>query len=567
MSNTGCCPPRPLSVRYSRVAAAYTNTLAIPFIQPELIPNSPSSAGINMAAIDTAIAAANAASVATTGAVEVLVPAGEFYVSGSFSGRSNVTFTCAGIGKTKFYMPAANYPNTVYQQKDSTSVLISACGELSGSYTPLENFEMRNFSIESENGDGRYTYPIIARNVKNLRIYNVEVFGISIGNCLTLDTVVGGEITGCRLHDCTTATAGAVQLSGIETDANRVNSANSKALHIHHNWIEDLTMTGAAFPGGINMQTDGINLGVGNNHGHSVHDNYIRNVGEGIDCFSSECVIHDNRLIDCTNGALKFVHGASRNVVHSNSIMRPGLAGIYLGGSDVGIVADNAIYDNVIDSVNNAGAWPVGYGIKLDVDPSDTYKPSRNTISRNKIVGDVSNLNVVIRQDDGTDNRFIENECDAGAPTVYSDIALGTATVVNAKKTLVRAGCSSTEATAAGVEEIVPYGDEEIDTQGEYNAGTKIFTASSHRRLSVQAVLRIISSAGEIWTLRIKKNGVARAAVLSYSGGNPTQIRIHDAFEVAPGDTVAVYVEQGNGDRDCGGGSNGSYLTIEEVAG
>ncbi len=523
------------------------------------------SGAANVAAINAAIVSASAATSVGSGPAEVRLPAGEFYVSGSINGQNNVTLCGAGIGKTSFYMPASSYPNTVYQQKDSTSVLVSVLGELSGGFAPLVNFEMRGFSIESEVADGRYTYPIVARNVQNLRIRDVEVTGISIGNCITLDTVLGGEVSGCRLHDCTTATAGAIQLSGIEVDANRVNSTNSTALDIHDNWIEDLTMTGAALPT-PNMQTDGINLGVGNNHGHTVHANHIRNVGEGIDCFSSECTIYGNHLDDCANGALKFIHGASRNNAFGNSIMRPGFAGIYLGGSNTAIVADNYIHDNTIESVNQAGLYPLGYGIKLDVNGGPTYLPARNTVARNKFTGGVSNLDIVIQQDDGTDNRFIDNEADGWA-VAYANIGGGTATVVNAKKTLVRVGLNASEATASAVEKIVQFDTEEVDTQGEFDTATYTYTASSYRRLNVMATVRAASGAGEAWLLRIKKNGTLRAEQSQFSGGSPTQLTVSDSFTVAPGDTVAVFVFQNLGARDIGGSPIGSYLTIEEVAG
>lgn len=533
-----------------------------------LVSNSDGAAAANAATLDAAIVAANAASVALTGPCDVLIPAGK-YSSARVTAKSNVRLRGEGMGRTTLRMPAGVFTNTTSQNYGATSVGISVLGELSGSYIPLTNFELSDLTLESEVSDGRYTYPILARNVSGLRVLRVEVFGIAAGNCITVDSVTDCEIAYCRLHDCTTASINSLQLSGIESDANRVNSTNCVGGWIHHNRIVNLTMTGAAFAATTpNMQTDGINLGLGNfPHGWNVHDNYIKGVGEAIDCFASECTIHSNELLDCNNVGLKFIHGASRNHAHGNNIARVGLAGIYLGGSDVAATEDNYIHDNTIHSVNLANAWTIGAAIRLDVG-AQPYKPNRNTIARNKVTGDTSNLDFVIRQDDGTDNRYIDNEADGwAAGGKYSEISAGTATVVNAKKTLVRVGLSGTEATAASVEEIVPYADEEIDTQGEFDVATKTFTAKSHRRLSVQAVLRIISGAGEAWTLRIKKNGTIRAAVLSYSGGNPSQIRIHDTFNVVPGDTVAIYVFQNNGARDCGGGSDGSYLTIEEVAG
>jgi hypothetical protein len=549
-----------------------TDESAVDHLDPKqygaLTSNSAGAAAVNAATINAAIVAANAASVALTGQVVVLLPAGKYWISTTLLALSNVTVRGAGMGKTILFMPASSFTNTTAQSYTATSVGFSVLGALSGGFAPLSNFEIRDLTIQSEVSDGRYTYPLLARNVSGLRILRVEVYGIAGGNAITLDSVTDCEIAFCRLHDCTSASVNTLQISGIESDANRVNSTNCVGGWIHHNRIVDITTTGACFAATApNMQTDGINLGLGNNpHKWLIHDNIINNVGEAIDCFASECTIHSNSLTDLTNVGLKFIHGASRNNAYGNTIARVGLAGIYFGGSNTAASEDNYVHDNTIHSVNLFNLWAIGSAIRVDYS-GQTFKPNRNTVARNKVTGDTSNLDFVVRQDDGTDNRYIDNEADGiGAGGKYSDISAGTATVINAKKTLVRVGLTATEATAAGVEKIVQYETEETDTQSEYNPATFTYTANSHRRISVTAGFLAAAGAGENWLLRIKKNGTMRAESSQYSGGNPCQLSIYDAFSVVPGDTVAVFALQNSGARNIGGDPAKSYMTIEEVA-
>jgi len=538
-----------------------------------LAPNSLSAGPYNTAVINAAIVRASTAGAARAGPVAVLLPAGKFWIAGWLTMLSNVTLRGAGMGATTLYMPAARFTNTVNGTRSATSVAIAAQGELSGSFTPLTNVTLEDFSIESEVSDGRYLYPVMARNVAGLNIRRVEVSGIPAGNLITLDTVVRSEVSHCYLHECTSAVVTSLQITGIETDGSRVNSVNCRNLKIYDNTIENLTMTGAALPGGVNMQTDGINLGAGTAHGVLVYDNYIKNVGEGIDCFASESVLHSNNLVDCFNVGLKFIHGASRNNAYGNTIMRPGLAGIYFGGSASASAADNYVHDNNIHDVNPTDAWNVGAraiaAIRLDNAGGAAFQPSGNTIARNKVTGGGSFMRHIVRQDDGTDNRFIDNEGDSWL-TSYSSVAAGTYTILNAKKALVRASVGTLQTIASGAGEVVVnYKTEQLDTQNEYTAATPIYTTNSHRRLHVRAQVRVpTTTLGELFVLRIRKNGVSQAYT-NYVVARADEIcvSIADTFEVVPGDTVTVgLLNNSVASRDITADSGLSFFTIEEVA-
>jgi hypothetical protein len=558
-------------------------TYGPPFVDPRdhgtLTANSIGAAAANAATINTAIVAANAASVAMTGPVEVLLPAGKFYISTTLTVLSNTTLRGAGMGKTTIYMPADSFDNDTMGAYDTSSVAISALGEIVSDYTPAENITLEDFTIESEISDGRCLYPISMRNVLNGNVRRVEIFGVPTGSLIAFDSVIGGEITGCYLHDCTTAVdtyTGDAQTTGIQTDDNRVDLVASKGLHIHHNHIEDITMSGDALPS-ANMQTDGIQLGQSVDppeHGHDIHDNYIRNVGEGIDCFSSECHIHSNQLVDCYNVGVKLIHGARRNHVYGNTIMRPGLAGLYMGGSNytndgvTGAVEDNYLHDNLIHGVNSSGVWTAAgnAAIRIDVD-GQTYKPNNNTFRKNKVTGGASSMKHVIHQDNGTNNWYDENEAD-GYATAYSAVLGGTARIADAKKALVRAGMDPGQEIGAGAEETVIFNIEELDTRGEYDHTTGVFTAKSPCTIEVNAVVLVQSTdPGDLWILRIRKEGVTRMERQWYGLDNNAALSVDDVFSLDVGETFDVRIYENVGTRDVGGSVVLTRLTVKEVPG
>jgi parallel beta-helix repeat protein len=530
--------------------------------------DSAAAAATNRATINTAIVAANAASVALTGPLEVLIPGGFYYISGTITVLSGVTLRGAGMGKTILRMPASAYTNTVMQTYDATSVAISCNGQTSSPYAPTLNITLCDFSVESDTDDGRVLYPVLARNSRRLHIHHVEISQIPCGNCITLDSVSVGWIHHCYLHDCTSSSANSLQLTGIETDNNRINSVNCNALDIHDNTIVALTFTGAAFPGSQNMQTDGINLGLGSNHQINVHDNYIANVGEGIDNFSSNCTIHSNTLVDCNNVGIKHIHGASYNHVYGNTIARPGLAGLYMGGSVAAASDWNYFHDNSIHDVGgNGDVWASNTPAGILIDATAlAFACNNNTFARNKITGGASNMDYAIRHEEGTGNRFYDNEAESWT-IAYSSIAGGSATIQNAKKALVRASRNTDQSTSAGVATLVNFANEEIDTQSEYDTGTFTYTASCHRRIRVLARVRVgTGGAGENNQLRIRKNGTTRAESTEWSGGATESFSVEDVFEVVKGDTVDIQFFQNNGTRAIKGGAEQTYLTIEEVA-
>jgi hypothetical protein len=291
-----------------------------------------------------------------------------------------------------------------------------------------------------------------------------------------------------------------------------------------------------------------------------IHDNYARNVGEGIDVFASGCSIHGNVLVDCYHAALKFIHGATRNNVHGNSILRPGRAGVVLEGRSAE-TKENFIHGNSIHDVNISGVWDALSNAAFLIVSGAGIEANNNTIRDNKVTGG-ANMDYVIRNEAGTGNRYYDNEAESFL-LLYSSVSGGSATIINAKKTLVRAHLGSGQVTASGTEVTVAYNTETLDTQSEFNTATSVFTANSHRRIRVYAQVR--------WTgpftgkIIIRLNGTERAQF--EPGIAMGTIGVTDTLSVVPGDTVDIRFVQTTGAVTLTGDARTSYLTIEEVAG
>jgi len=533
-----------------------------------LIPDNSTTvvANSNTTIIQAYLTAAGAA-----GGGIVTLPTGKFSISSTLNVPSDVSMIGAGIGKTTLYMPAAFFTNTILQTYNTDSMAIDASGLLIAPFTAATNIVLADFTIESQVSDGRFLIGIRSSNVRGLTIHDIEVFGFPVGNCIALNSILrDGRVFNCYLHDCTTALntyASQPQMTGIEIDNNKVNAETSRGLAIYENYIFSLQFIGAALAA-YNMQTDGINPGDGT--ALLIHDNYIHFVGEGIDCFATDCDIHNNTLIECYIVGIKLIHGALRNQVHDNYILRPGLGGILLSQSNQVAVdtADNVVCNNVIDDVDGkSGAWATPAGIILD---SGGAGPTgfilRNTIARNRIMGGTATMKYGIYQQAGTGNRFIDNEVE-GFVTAYSTVSAGTATITDAKKAFVRVGMNSDQATTAGVGEVIEYATETLDTQGEFNTGTHVYTAKAPRRLRVYATATVNDAAGERYSMRIRKNGNATAQKLQCMGATPpTLFDVSDIVSVEIGDTIDIFFEQSNGNRTIVGDVTWTYLTIDEVA-
>lgn len=310
------------------------------------------------------------------------------------SSRLGMPSKCAmvGDGTATIVAKAADFNNTSLAGKYlSNSAVIDCSGEVSGSFTPSTNITLRGFKIKSEVSDGRLVDAITARNVKNLVIQDLEIFGFPVGCGVRASTLSGrSSISLNHIHDFTTAlnTYGSQpQITGIELDGDRVNGVGSSGFWILANRIEDITMTGAALST-YGMQTDGINIQGSSSPGASPSVNgqcslnFIRNVGEGIDHFGSYCTFVGNTAQDCYEFGMKLIYGSSFNDIVGGTFKDCGRAGIVIAGSNTaGVVNDTE--RNTFIGVNIAGVNPQGRSLPVApciyLQDGSVSKPRNNT--------------------------------------------------------------------------------------------------------------------------------------------------------------------------------------------
>lgn len=200
-----------------------------------LTTNSAGLASTNAASIQAALTAAGAAAEALSGPTEVWLPAGKFWISTTLTVPSLVTLRGQGMGRTTLYMPASSFTNTTIGTHNTTSLGIEASGLRVSPYTQAESITLRDFTLECEVSDGRVLYGIRCDNVDNPVIDGVEVLGLPVGNLIELNSVFGGAVRNCYLHNSTTALttyASQPQLTGIEVDNNKINSVEIGRAHV-----------------------------------------------------------------------------------------------------------------------------------------------------------------------------------------------------------------------------------------------------------------------------------------------------------------------------------------------
>lgn len=256
-------------------------------------------------------------------------------------GRSLVVPSGAGIigeaggAKPVIYLPAANVSNRGISGKYGVSATaINFSGLTSAPYAPSNGVWLENFAIVSDLAPGRHLTGIVGRNVRNCSIRNVEISGIPTGIGIALASAARCTVRNVFIHDFSDASQSrtAPQSTGIEIDNDLVDGVPSSDVYIEGFRIEDLVVSGPLLAR-WGYQTDGINVA---NPASRVRiaNGRISGVGEGIDTFGSDGLIENILIEDSQIFGLKFVHGASRNLVRNVVINNSGLAGVTFSGSD-----------------------------------------------------------------------------------------------------------------------------------------------------------------------------------------------------------------------------------------
>ncbi|WP_293966298.1 hypothetical protein [Sphingomonas sp.] len=194
-----------------------------------------------------------------------------------------------------------------------------------------------NIALRSERRDGRVLRGIVARNVVDLELADVDISGLPVGVAFCLASIRGSSrIERCRAHDCRSDRdwgAQHPQITGLEIDNDRIDDVATTGLVVDGFRAEDLTV-GPAFLAAHGYETDGVNICAPEATGNLFRDILVRNVGEGIDTFGCDSRFEKVVAQNCHIYGIKCVHGASRNVFDRPIIRNAGLAGITVSGSN-----------------------------------------------------------------------------------------------------------------------------------------------------------------------------------------------------------------------------------------
>lgn len=269
----------------------------------------------------------------------------------------------SGGVKPTIFMPASAFDNRsdieAEHRYGSRSVGIDFSGQLSGNLQPNNGVRLENFRLISEEKAGRRLRGIVGRNVTNCSIRNIEIAGLPVGIGIALASARGCRVSNVHIHDFADNTAWKTppQSTGIEIDNDILNGMPSANTLIEQFLIERLRVNGP-LPSKWRYQTDGINI-VHSASKVTIQNGRIVDVGEGIDTFGSDGTIDNVAITNSHIFGLKFIHGASRNVVRNVSIANAGLAGVNLSGSDSAKqnTAGNVLMNLLITNVGTADAW------------------------------------------------------------------------------------------------------------------------------------------------------------------------------------------------------------------
>ncbi len=233
--------------------------------------------------------------------------------------------------------------------------------------------------------DDRYVKAIAFRNCRKIRIASNDISQFTKANgIIYVGGSKNGQITNNYIHDSSTNSKTWGQLTAIVFDDD---DSGSSELYVTKNRIRNL-VNGPDFLARFNNQTDGISPIVRSNH-LVIADNFIDNVGEGIDLMGLDIRVERNIITNSYLFGIKLIHGASKNTIQYNIIRDSGFGGIVLSGSSIvpRDTADNLIANNVIERVNADHKHDNNstFGIAIWPNGGSVYAARRNTISDNNI--------------------------------------------------------------------------------------------------------------------------------------------------------------------------------------
>jgi hypothetical protein len=299
-----------------------------------------------------------------------------------------------GNGTATIYAPGDAFDNrdvAVTARYGLHSAVISCSGMRHPPFTPRRRPSLRGFTIKSDTVPGRVVDAVVAQNVIDLRIEEVEIVGFPVGCGIRAASLAGdSRIVANDIHDFYDDTVWPAhtlpQITGIEIDNDIVTGRPSQSVRIEDNRVANIVV-GPRFIAAHGNQSDGINVTRWDTLHTLIRGNRIDNVGEGVDNFGSHGVINSNVITRTYNFGIKLIHGASYNLVSDNNISKAGLAGVVLAGSSSAPTdcAWNDVVDNIISDIDPEGTWE-GHATACILTQENHAKnslPKNNLITKN----------------------------------------------------------------------------------------------------------------------------------------------------------------------------------------
>ncbi len=485
-------------------------------------------------------------------------------------GDGSATLVINGSGFT-------NINPDVYETSTSTALQFS--GGTSVPFTPNEDQKLVGICIEGNFAEGRSCNAVAARNCKNIQIEDNKIFNFKHTKAIIVASLTGAwRICGNHIYDCvsntvfashpTFADRGFVNITGIDIDDDAVNGATSDAGLVAFNRISNLRH-GATAVATYGDQADGIYQNKGN--GLCVIYNRIEAVNEGIDLLGNEGEIAGNHIANCGNFGIKLIHGATRNRVHHNTIVRSGIAGIWVGANVVvanGNTEWNEITDNVIreiDPSNTLGASTTGC-IKVESTGGGVYGRN-NTFARNYCdPGAFGQYAIINNSTSDTGNVFDKNAIRApGTLGTYLVLAANNFEITPRIPTRVLAYPSAAQAIATGTMTKVALDLVQHDTALEYNTANRRWVCAVPGFYRFEA--NITLAACRLLYVALRKNNVevAISPLLDFASDSSASAQISFVSYMSVADYMEVWVQHGSaGNRNLLAGVANSWFTVSK---
>ena len=280
--------------------------------------------------------------------------------------------------------------------------------------------------------DSRRVRAVALKSCTNITVDGIEAWDFSLcGGVITINGCALGTVSHNHIHDCHSDNVSGGQLTGISFDNDT--TIDSTGLRVIGNRVVDL-IVGTNFIAGTGYDVTGIHFQGREGALFVVRDNYVENVGQGVDIYCQESIFTGNTVIDAYTFGFALKHGASRNIVAKNLVNGAGLRGVLLSGGNTAGDADtaaNQIEGNTIRRVGFNGAYSGSSTSGIGWAAGSAGSPADNRIFNNTLDGGgTGKYGIYSDAGAGTGNEVGNNFISSFTVADYS-VATGTAAFVS----------------------------------------------------------------------------------------------------------------------------------------